>query len=159
MDLVTVAQALHWFDLDRFYAEARRVVVPGGIVAVWSYALMTIAPAVDAAVNAFYGGTLAGFWPPERRHVDMEYRTLSFPFPEIAHPPFRMEREWTLGALLGYIGTWSAVQRLRRARGDGEVDAFTGQLAAAWGDPARPRRVRWPLALRVGRIGSERGGS
>ena len=161
VDLVTVAQALHWFDLERFYAEARRVVVPGGVIAVWSYALMSITPAVDAVVNDFYRGTLADFWPAERRHVDMEYRTLRFPFAGIDAPAFHMEREWSLGALLGYIGTWSAVHRLRHARGEGEVTAFTERLVAAWGDGEGERRrlVRWPLAVRAGRIEDDQGGS
>ena len=36
-DLIAVAQAAHWLNFDRFYAEARRVLRPGGVVAVWTY--------------------------------------------------------------------------------------------------------------------------
>ncbi|HEX2780957.1 MAG TPA: class I SAM-dependent methyltransferase [Gemmatimonadaceae bacterium] len=156
VDLATVAQALHWFDLDAFYREVRRVVVPGGAIAVWSYGLASIEPAVDALVLELYRDTLAGYWPPERRHVDEKYRNLAFPFEEISAPAFAMERDWTLAALLGYLGTWSAVQRYQRAQGGEAIALIAGRLEEAWGDPERKRKVRWPLAIRVGRVEGER---
>lgn len=155
VDLVTVAQALHWLDLDRFYAEARRVVVPGGVIAVWSYALMAVEPEIDALVDSFYGETLAGFWPPERRHVDARYESLPFPFAEIDVPRLEMTRSWTLGELMGYVGTWSAVHRFRAANGEKELTRFASRLAELWGSRERARRVRWPLAIRAGRISGE----
>lgn len=155
VDLVTVAQAMHWFDLDAFYAEVGRVVVPGGAIVVWSYALMTVDPAIDALVDRLYRDTLDGWWPPERRHVDEGYRSLRFPFAPIEHPSLEMTREWSLAELLGYIDTWSAFQRFARARGREALDEFAARVAAAWGAPDRRRTVRWPLAIRAGRTSGE----
>lgn len=151
VSLVTAAQALHWFDLPRFHAEARRVLVPGGVIAVWSYNLLTVTPAVDAVVNRLYGEALAGYWPAERHHVESGYRTLPFPFEPVEPPPFAMTARWSLADLTGYLRTWSAVDRCRGATGRDPVAAVERALAAAWGPAERTYEVRWPLALRVGR--------
>jgi SAM-dependent methyltransferase len=151
VDLITVAQALHWFDLERFYAEARRVLRPGGVVAVWNYNLFRLDPAVDAIVDRFYAETVGPYWPPERRLVENGYRELPFPFTVIAAAPFEMASRWSLEHLIGYLGTWSAVRRYREAHGCDPVAAILGELSAAWGD-AGEREVRWPLEMRVGRV-------
>jgi SAM-dependent methyltransferase len=151
VDLVTVAQALHWFDLDRFYAETRRVLRPGGVVAVWNYNLFRLDPAVDAIVDHFYAVTVGPYWPPERRLVENGYRELPFPFTVITAPPFEMASRWSLEHLFGYLGTWSSVRRYMEAHSSDPVAALRGDLSAAWGD-AGEREVRWPLALRVGRV-------
>ena len=155
-NVVTVAQALHWFDSERFYGEVNRIVVPGGAIVVWSYGAMSVAPGVDEVVHALYQGTLANYWPSERSHVDNGYRDLPFPFAPIAAPDFAMTRAWTLDHLLGYIGTWSAVQRFRRINGDEPLRAFAERLAARWGPRDQPREVRWPLIVRSGRVGAGR---
>jgi SAM-dependent methyltransferase len=152
VDVVAVAQALHWFDLDRFYGEVRRVARPGALLAVWTYGLARVSPPVDAAVRHFYGAVVGPYWPPERRHVESGYRTLPFPFDELPPPPLHAEHTWTLRDLLGFLRSWSAVGRYRAARGVDPVAAATPALAAAWGHPSLPRRVRWPLALRVARV-------
>lgn len=151
IDLVTVAQALHWLDRDRFFAEARRVLAPGGVLAVWSYALARVTPAVDTVVETLYRETLGPDWLPERRLVEDGYASIAFPFEEIAAPPFVIEQHWTLAGLLGYLGTWSAVQRHRTRTGVDAVAAAAEALGAAWGRPGRRRRIVWPLAVRVGR--------
>jgi SAM-dependent methyltransferase len=153
VDLVTVAQALHWFDRPAFYAEARRVVRPGGVVAAWTYGHPSIdEPRADALLQRFYSDTVGPYWPKERALVDAAYRTIDFPFPEIAPPLFEMETSWPLAALVGYVATWSAVTRFRAAKDVDPVAAFAEALEATWGDPRRPRRIAWPLALRVGYI-------
>jgi SAM-dependent methyltransferase len=150
--LVTVAQALHWFDLPRFYAEVRRVVRPGGAIAAWCYGVHEIeGQAVDALVQDFYAGTLGPYWPPSRRLVETGYRTLPFPFEESAAPAFRMEARWTLEQLLGYLGTWSATSRYVEARGEDPLGPLAANLARVWG--AGERRVEWPLSLRIGLVG------
>ena len=151
-DLVTVAQALHWFDLERFYREVERVVAPGGAIAVWSYGSARVESGIDDVIAAFYHGTLGSYWPSERAHVDNGYRDLPFPFAPIPVPRFDMARRWTLAQLLGYIGTWSAVQRYRKAKGDGAVTDFAARLGARWGDPSTTRQVEWPLLVRAGRV-------
>lgn len=154
VDLVTVAQALHWFDLDRFYAEVRRVTRPGGLLAVWTYNLLTISPALDPLVNELYWQRLAGHWPPERRWVDQAYAGLAFPFDRLEPPPLAMEASWTLEQLLGFLGTWSAVRRCIAAEGDDPVDRLRPALARAWGSTEH-RQISWPLTLWVGVVSGE----
>lgn len=151
VDLVTVAQALHWFDLDRFYAEARRVLRSGGILAVWTYGVLSVAgEAVNERVQVFYRETVGPYWPPERRHVENGYRTLPFPFAELQAPAFSMAATWTLPELLGYFRSWSATGRYGAERGEDPVAVLATELAPCWGEPQERRRVAWPLALRVG---------
>jgi SAM-dependent methyltransferase len=156
VDLVTAAQAAHWFDVDAFYAEARRVLRPGGVIAVWCYNLCRIAPPIDERVATFYAATVGPFWPPGRKHVDAAYRSLPFPFPELSLPPFDMERRWTLAELGAYIRTWSAVTRFVATRGYDPVTPLLEEIGPLWGPATEPRRVSWPLAVRVGRVGAGR---
>lgn len=151
--LVTVAQALHWFPLDRFYAEVRRVVVPGGLLAVWAYGVSRIEDAaVHRLVHEFYSVTVGPYWPPERRWVEEGYRTLPFPFDEEPLPELWMEAHWSLDELIGYLGTWSATNRYIREQGTNPLEPLRSTLAEVWGDPSSRRRIEWPLPLRVGRI-------
>ena len=150
--LVTVAQALHWFDLPRFYAEVNRVLRPGGVLAVWAYGINRIeGGAVDAIVQDYYGNILGPYWPSSRQLVESGYRTLAFPFAEIAPPAFHMEARWSLERLLGYFSTWSATNRYIKATGENPLPALAAKLAAVWGEPSAARLVAWPLTLRVGR--------
>jgi len=154
VDLATAAQAAHWFDLPAYYAEVRRVTRPGGIVALISYGVVMAGVDLDAVIRPFYRDVLASYWPPERRHVDDGYRALPFPFEELDAPAFEIRLEWRLADLAGYVGTWSAVWALEQAEGPGPFATFRRALEAAWGQgPATTvRTVRWPLALRVGRV-------
>lgn len=154
IDLVTVAQALHWFDRPAFYGEVGRVLRGDGVLAAWTYGHPHLDdPGADAVFQKFYSETVGPYWPPERALVDGGYRALDFPFPEIEPPAFEMETRWPLGALLGYVGTWSATSRFRAAKGFDPVARLARDLASTWGKPEEPRRVRWPLAFRVGRRG------
>jgi SAM-dependent methyltransferase len=150
VDLIMVAQALHWFDLDRFYAEARRVLRPDGVLAASAYKFFHIAPAIDEIVNHRYYETVVGpFWPPERVLVE-KFEELPFPFPEIKAHSFEMIAEWNLEHLLGYLRSWSATQRFIAANKRDPLEAIADDLRAAWGDTTRTRRVIWPLTLRIG---------
>ena len=152
-DLVTVAQAVHWFDFERFYAEVRRVLKPGGVIAVWTYAHFSVTPAVDAVVREFYEGVVGQYWPPERRLVEQAYRTLPFPFAEIPAPEFRYEVGWTLEQVLGYLASWSAVQRFRQAEGRDPLPELRASLEQAWGNPPHQiLRAAWPIHVRAGRV-------
>lgn len=152
VDLVTAAQALHWFDLERFYREVRRVARDGAVVAAFTYGLLTVDERVDGIIAALYHETLRGHWPAERAHVDAGYRTLPFPFPEIAAPRFAISEEWSLEQLMGYLATWSGVNAYRVSTGGDPLVEVGVALRDEWG-PAERRRVSWPLALRAGRIG------
>lgn len=150
VDLVTVAQALHWFELEAFYAEVKRVLKASGVLAVWAYNLLEIEPEIDAKVNKFYGETVGPYWPPERRLIEDGYRSIAFPFQELNPPPMRMEARWNLSDLAGYLRTWSATKRFIEARGFDPVVALTNELISVWGEPKQEKTVRWPLHLRVG---------
>ncbi len=150
-DLVTAAQAAHWFDLDAFYAEARRVLRPGGVLALITYGVIEADPQIAPVIARFYRDVAGPYWPPERRHVEDGYRSLPFPFPELAAPPLAIVRAWDLPALAGYVDTWSAVRALEREEGRGRLEEFRAELARAWGDPERAREIRFPLSVRAGR--------
>jgi ubiquinone/menaquinone biosynthesis C-methylase UbiE len=148
-DLITVAQALHWFDLARFEAEARRVAKAAGIVAAWAYKFATVSPAIDALVSRYYSDIVGSYWPAERVLVE-KFEELPFRFEGIETPPFEMMAEWKVEQLLGYLGTWSATQRFMVAEQRDPLEQIEEELRAAWGENVR--RVVWPLTVRVGRV-------
>ena len=152
VDLVTVAQALHWLDLDPFLREARRVLAPEGLLAVWCYSRFRTAREIDAIFDRFYDVTLGPYWSPERRHVEDGYRSIPLPIDELAAPPFEMVEDWTLGRTLDYIRTWSGVASCIEARGEAPVLEFEAVMSKAWGNPRLQRRIRWPLHVRIGRL-------
>lgn len=150
VDLVTAAQAAHWFEQDAFHAELRRVLEPGGAVALVTYGAIEAEGEPGIALDDFHR-RVVGFWPPERRHVETGYRSLPFPFREEAAPAIAMTVAWSLQQLLGYVGTWSAVRRAEAALGREPFESFSATLAGAWGDPLLRREMRWPLHMRIGR--------
>jgi SAM-dependent methyltransferase len=151
-DLVTVAQALHWFDIPAFMQEAKRVLRPGGVLAVWSYANLRLGAAEpEAILDRFHRETVGPYWPPERRLVEEGYRSIPFPFEAVEPPPFAIHARLTLEQLAGYLRTWSATQRLLRAGGADPVPELIDRLRPYWGGAGAAREVSWPLALRVGR--------
>ena len=153
VDLITVAQALHWFELTSFYEEVRRVGKPGAVIAAWTYGVQHLDDeAVNALVQHFYADTIGPYWPPERHHVETGYRELEFPFTRIEAPPFKLQQQWTLPQLLGYFRSWSATARYKAANGNDPVDALQAELLPLWGDPDRTHAVHWPLSLLAGRL-------
>ncbi|MEP7325362.1 MAG: class I SAM-dependent methyltransferase [Gemmatimonadota bacterium] len=148
-DLVSAAQAAHWFDLPAFYREAQRVLRPGGILALWSYGACRMASELNSILDPFYYDTVGPYWPPERVHVDSGYRTLPFPFEAELFPELNIEREWTLEEFLEYVHTWSAVNRFITGKGIDPVEQLATALRPRWGDT---QRVIWPVAVRCARI-------
>jgi SAM-dependent methyltransferase len=148
--LVTVAQALHWFDQDRFHAEVRRVLKPDGVFAAWAYSDCRVAPDIDALKDRVYVDLTGPYWPPERVHVDAGYRDLPFPYEEIAVPAFAMTVRWGIDRYLAYLRSWSASQRYLQANGTDPVAIVDAELRAAWGDGER--EARWDFHVRAGRL-------
>lgn len=150
-DLISVAQAIHWFDFERFYSEVRRVAAPGAILAVIGYPLLSVNPEVDAVIRKFYTQTIGEFWDRERHYLDEGYQTIPFPFEEVAAPRFEMAYEWTADQMIGYLGTWSAVKNYREAKGEDPVSKVGTALRAAWGDE-QVHLVHFPMILRLGSV-------
>ncbi len=152
MDLIAVAQAAHWFDLPRFYAEVRRVAKPGALVALITYNLVRVEPEIDACIDQFYYQVLGSHWPAERRMVETGYAELEFPFEELPSPQLALSAEWNLLQLIGYISTWSALRSLERQHGSLPFQQFSDQLATLWGDTKLTQHLHWPLSIRWGRV-------
>lgn len=152
VQLVIVAQALHWFDFNYFYKEVRRVAVPNAVVAVWCYGLLQIAPELDRQIKHFYANTLGEYWDKERRLIDEAYATIPFPFEELQAPELNMRYTWDLNELSGYLDTWSSVQKYKQARHENPVAGLIEQLKPYWPDAAEKKAIRFPLHLRIGRV-------
>jgi SAM-dependent methyltransferase len=152
VDLITAAQAAHWFDLDAFYTEARRIGKPGSVLALVTYGVIQADPEINTTIQHFYKDGAGPYWPPERRHVENGYRSFDFPFDEFAAPPLTIEVHWQASDLLGYVDTWSAVRGLEKAQGRGPIEKFQRDLLSCWDDPQHRRTIRFPLSLRVGRL-------
>ena len=161
IDLIMVAQALHWFDLDRFYAEALRVLKPDGILAASAYNLLHIEKGIDRIVNRYYYDVVGSFWPPERELVE-RFDDLPFPFQKLDAAKFEMTAHWNLDHLLGYLRTWSSTQRFMAAKGSDPLEQINDDFRKAWGQPEQTRSIIWPLTIRIGRkpsgIGSQSAG-
>jgi len=151
--LITVAQALHWFDFEPFYDEVQRVLKPNGVFAAWSYAACEVGDEnVDRVIDHLYNDLTGPFWPPERAYVDAGYKTLPFPFREIAAPEFLMVMHWNADQLLAYLRSWSATQRYFKANGVDPVGMIESDLRESWGEPQRLRDVTWTFHLRAGSV-------
>lgn len=152
IDLITIAQALHWFHFDQFYAEVKRVLKKQGIIAAWTYPLLRIIPEIDQIVDKFYYETLATYWPPERCWVDTNYEQVPFPFQLVNTPVFSMQAAWHFEHLLGYLATWSAVQRYQTQHQENPIASIVEVLQQAWGNVAEEKNVSWQIILKVGRF-------
>lgn len=148
-DLITVAQALHWFVLPDFYKEVMRTARPGAWVAVWGYSLMTVNPEIDDLISHFYQHVVGPYWDEARRHIDTAYRNLPFPFREIEVPVFRIQVEWTIDECRGYLNTWSAVQQFMRKNRYNPTDELIKKLSPHWRDRLT---VTFPVFMRMGSV-------
>lgn len=152
-NLITVAQALHWFNAESFFAEAKRVLADDGAIAVWGYGdpVMDTAP-LQQTLHAFNRGTVEAYWPRERKLLLNGYRDVAFPFVEVDAPHLELQMRWNLPELAGYLRTWSATARYVEAHGTDPVVAMEAALSPDWGDPMKTHLIRWPLYIRAGRL-------
>jgi SAM-dependent methyltransferase len=150
LDLIVVAQALHWFATPAFFSEVHRLLKPRGVFCAWCYSLMRINDELDALIDNFYWHTLAGYWPAGRASVDAGYQDICNPFNALNPPVSSIEISWSLEQLLGYLRTWSAVQRYKQQNSIDPLQLLEPKLRQTWGDAKQPRFVRWPLHLLAG---------
>lgn len=148
--LITAAQAAHWFDLPAFYRETRRIAAPGGVLALISYGVVHLEPALDERFQRFYRDEIGPYWPPGRQLVDSGYASIDFPFEEWDAPLLEIRLHWNLSGFLGYLQTWSAVRHAREA-GREALLCFADDLATLWGDASTCRPLAWPINMRIGR--------
>ena len=149
MNLITIAQAVHWFDFDRYYAEVERVAAPGCIIAAWTYSTMKLTPQIDKVIDRLYMEITQPYWDKERMYVDEEYRTIPFPFQEIAVSQFSIVKNWPLEQFLGYLRTWSGVKHYIARMEEDPLLLVLDDLKAAWGKK-EITEVRWPVHMRAG---------
>lgn len=148
--LVAAAQAAHWFTLPEFYCDVRRVLKPGGVLALITYGTPRLEDKVEGRFSRFYRREIGPYWPAQRKLVDEGYAAIDFPFREFAAPPLSIQLEWSLAELLGYISTWSAVRQAAKLGRSEILVHFAGDLANAWGDPDTRRSIVWPIHMRIG---------
>ena len=148
-DLITVAQAIHWFQFDAFYAEVQRTLKPDGVLAVIGYDLCRVDDETDILINELYKNILGMYWDKERRFIDEKYQTIPFPFEEIYCPEFEMSHAWNLQQFIGYLSTWSALKHFIDAHKINPLTELEKQLRSHWKDETK--NVRFKILLRVGK--------
>ncbi|MBF9224141.1 class I SAM-dependent methyltransferase [Hymenobacter ruricola] len=151
-DLITVAQAVHWFEHAAYHAEVRRVARPGAVLAEWGYNFCrTDSAALNAALDRFHDETSAPYWDANRRHITEEYARIPFPFADVQHARFAEMRQWTAADMLGYLGTWSAAANYAKQHTGADLTALVAdELKQLWGPGAR--EVTFPVFIRTGRV-------
>lgn len=154
IDLITVAQALHWFNLEQFYQEVRRVLKPSGVIAVWCYGNFAVPEATEQLNQVLqeYYQAVEPFWSGQIQLIQQQYKTIAFPFVELTPPPFSMTTEWTVEQLIGYLGTWSATQQFIEQHGIDKIAELSHRLMEVWGSSQDTKLISWPLYLRIGRL-------
>ncbi len=150
-DLIVVAQAIHWFDFEKFYTEVFRTAKPGAYIVVTGYGNLKINLQIDQVIHFLYENILGSYWYPERVYVDNEYQTIPFPFQDESVPAMNNSFHWSFSHLMGYLHTWSAVRHYQQKNGNNPLELIEQDLKKAWGEQEN-REVRFPLILRVGKI-------
>ncbi|MBA2709846.1 MAG: class I SAM-dependent methyltransferase [Tatlockia sp.] len=153
VDLITIAQALHWFDFELFYKEVKRVAKETALIAAWCYSLGGFNSAVDLVISKFYKDILGDeYWPERRSYIDQEYQTIPFPFPKITSPSFFIQKEMNFSELLGYLNTWSALKEYELRNKTNPINLVAQELLTSWGNPFEKQKMVWPIHLLVGTL-------
>ncbi len=150
-NLIVVAQAIHWFDFDKFYAEVRRTAKDNALLSIVGYGKLEISEQIDNVIADFYDNVIGKYWDKERKYIDNDYKTIPFPFDEIQTPNFAITQHWTLEHLIGYLNTWSAVKHFIKQNSYNPTDKLQKNIEQLWNNE-QTKQVRFPLLLRIGRI-------
>lgn len=151
IDLITIGTALHWFDFDNFYAEAKRVAKPGAFIAAWCYAPFRSTPAIDGILDYFYTNIVGGYWDDERKYVDEQYKTIPFPFEEVTPPAIEIKAHWTREQFIGFLNSWSSVQHYIKKNAENPVDIIAPNIMTNWSE-GDIKEISFPLFIRAGYI-------
>ncbi len=151
VDLITIAQALHWFDFSAFYSEAKRVLKKKGIIAAWAYQLPMVNESIDKIISHLHFDVLGDYWLPENKLILEDYATIPFPFQEMDAPVFKIQKQLSLQELLGHLNSWSAVQRYIRENGIDPVSTIHRELSSEWGTEENKKEVTWRMIMKVGK--------
>ncbi|MGE0590786.1 MAG: class I SAM-dependent methyltransferase, partial [Cyclobacteriaceae bacterium] len=149
-DLICVGQAIHWFDLNRFYSECQRVAKSGCVIALFGYSPIRMSKPFNKLVDDFYFNVIYDYWETERRIVEDQYQSLPFPFELIECPTFKIGRNLTVQAVEGYFNTWSSVQKFVRERGFNPVPQLMSEIKPLWKEEVQS--VYFPVFSKIGRI-------
>lgn len=150
-DLIIVAQAVHWFDFDKFYKEVKRTAKNEAKLVIIGYGKLKINPIIDQIINDFYKNDIGKYWDDERKYIDENYQTIPFPFQELKVPIFSNTYNWTLDHLIGYLNTWSAVKHYSKQNGENPVDLIYAKLEENW-EKNTTKKINFPLLLRIGNV-------
>ena len=149
IDLITVGQALHWFDFDAFYAEVRRVAAADGLLAIFGYGNPSMdEPELDSLLKHYYDGIMGAYWPPERKYIVDLYETVPFPFEQIKFPILTLSKQWDLKTFVGYLFTWSSTQQYIKAHNTNPIELIQNELSCAWGHASSIKTIKWPLVVK-----------
>jgi ubiquinone/menaquinone biosynthesis C-methylase UbiE len=152
VNLITVASAVHWFDLNNFYREVQRVITPGGILAVWTYHVGYVEPPFDKLFLNFYNQILAPYFSKGAKLVDKKYSTISLPGKQIKVKDFFVSAKWNLSNMLNFIESWSGTQHYKKEKGENPVDLIYPELKQLWGESEKINTIRWPLFIKISRL-------
>lgn len=153
VDLITVAQAVHWFDFDQFYAQVNRVLKPNGIIAVWAYGIPGVNDQLNPIIKNFHDNVIGEFWLPENRLIEKDYSTIAFPFEIIDTPTtFYIQKDLNLRELLGHFRSWSATQKYMDTYGRNPIEQLEQNITEYWQNKEDKKEVVWKLILKVGRL-------
>lgn len=150
-DLIVIAQAIHWFDFDKFYREVNRTAKENALICAIGYGRIEISEQIDHIITGFYEHAIGTYWDKERKYIDENYKTIPFPFDEIRTPNFVNKLQWNLGHLIGYLNTWSAVKHFIKQNGYNPIDKLQNDVEKYW-DKGQTKEVRFPLLLRIGQL-------
>ncbi|SFP68945.1 class I SAM-dependent methyltransferase [Hymenobacter arizonensis] len=149
-DLITVAQAVHWFDATAYHAEVRRVARAGALLAEWGYGLVQVSPEIDRLIRYFHDEVMGQYWDVNRWHIDDEYARIPFPFAEVQRARFSVQRQWSAEWFLQYLRTWSSVVKYQHETSEDAVELIAAELTQRWGPGER--KVVFPVFARSGKL-------
>lgn len=151
-DLITVGQAIHWFNFDEFYKEVNRVAKPGAVIAIWGYGLIQAEKTINHAILDYYSYEIRPYWDIERVHIDNRYSDIPFPFSHVQEKSFEIQKEWTIAQLEGYLNTWSAIQNFIKQEGYNPVTHFIEKIKPLWPEGNQIMGFNFPVFLKCGTV-------